>query len=80
MRNYITSNVCKNSPAIFAVNVKPEVYAIGYDRSGVLEIATLLGNPNKPTEAYPKYPSVLYKDGVIAAGNLFGSAAIMNVS
>jgi len=40
----------------------------------------LLRNPNKPAEAYPRYPSVLYKDGIIKGGNLFCSAAIVNVS
>lgn len=80
MRNYIISNVRKNAPAIFSLNVKPGVYAATYDRSTVPEIVALLGNPNKPTKAHPRYPSVLYKDGVIAGGNIFGSAVILNVS
>ena len=80
MRNYIISNVRKNVPEIFSLNMKPGVYAATYDQSTVPEIVALLGNPNKPTKAHPRYPSVLYKDGVIAGGNIFGSAVILNVS
>lgn len=79
-RNYIISNIRQHAPAIFALGIDPASYAADFDRSEIPEIVKLLRNPNKPTEAYPRYPSILYKDGVIAAGNLFGSTAIMNVS
>jgi len=80
MRIYIISNVRRNASVIFPVNVPPGVYAVGFNHSEVPDIVTLLGNPNKPTEAHPRHPSLLYKDGVIAGGNIFGGVAILNVS
>ena len=79
MRAYIISNVRKNASAIFPITVPAEVYFATFNRSQIPEITALLGNPNKPTDAHPRYASVLYKDGVIAGGNLFGSAAILKV-
>ena len=80
MRNYIISNVCGNTPAIFTLDVKADVYDTGFDQSQEPKIVALLSNPTRPTETNPRYPSVLYRDGIIAAGHLFGSAAIVNVS
>ena len=79
MRAYIISNVCKNASAIFPITIAAEVYSTTFNQSQIPEIATLLGNPNKPTDAHPRYASVLYKDGVIMGGNLLGSVAIMKV-
>jgi len=79
-RVYIISNVCKNAPVIFPITVTSEVYLATFNQSQIPEIATLLGNPNKPTEAHPRYAPVLYKDRVITEGNLFGSVAILKVS
>lgn len=80
MRSYIISNVCTNASAIFPLAAEPKVYSVGFDRSGVPEIAALLRNPSQPAETHPRYCSVLYKDGVIAGSNAFGSVAILNVS
>jgi len=79
-RSYIISNVRGNAPAIFDLDAKPGVYAPAYDRSRVPEMFALLHNPKKPTENYPRYCAALYKDGIVAGGNLFGSTIILNVS
>ena len=80
MRNYIISNVRQTAPAIFGLDVKAAVYSTHFDRSQIPEYVALLRNPNLPAEPYPKRVSVLYKDGIIAGPNLFGSTAIVNVS
>ena len=80
MRTYLISNVCKNAPAIFSINVDLTVYATSYNQSQVPQIVTLLQNPNKPFKTYPRYYPVLYKDGVIRESGLFGSATILDVS
>lgn len=80
MRSYIISNVRKNAVDVFPVVVDSKAYASNFDRSQVPAIANLLRNSKKPGEAYPRYPSVLYKDRVITGNNLFGSMAIFNVN
>ena len=79
MRSYVISNIRKNAEDIFPVNVKSRVYAKGFDCSKVQEIVNLLRSPKMPDEMYPRYASVLYKDGVTTGNNLFGSSAILNV-
>jgi hypothetical protein len=70
----------RNAPNIFALNVKSSaVYAKDYDRSQVPAIAAQLRNPKYPNEGYPRYCTVLYKDGVITGHGLFGGVAIRNV-
>ena len=80
MRTYLISNVRKAASAIFPISVESRVYATGYDQSKVPEIVALLCNRNKPSEVYPRYCSVLYKDGVIKGSGIFGGVAILNVS
>jgi len=80
MRTYVISNVRKAAPGIFPIDIKQQVYATRYNRSQVPAIVTLLHNPNKPSETYPRYCSVLYKDGVIRGSGIFGGVAILNVS
>lgn len=81
MRVYVISNVRKTASNIFPIAPQPTaVYATGYDRSKVPEIVALLRNPGLPAEDYPRYCSVLYKDGVIKGTGIFGSKAILNVS
>ena len=80
MRTYLISNVHKAAPGIFAIDVASSIYATGYDQLRVPEITTLLQNPNKPSETYPRYCTVLYKDGVIRGSGIFGGATILNVS
>lgn len=80
MRTYVISNIRKAASEIFPIDAKQEVYATRYNRSQVPAIVTLLRNPNKPSEAYPRYCSVLYKDGVIRGSGIFGGVAILNVS
>ena len=80
MRNYIISKVRQTVPAIFALNVDAGIYDTHVDRSQIPAIVTLLHNPNLPMEPYPRLASILYKDGVIAGGNIFGSTAIVNAS
>lgn len=79
MRVYIISNVRKAAPNIFPIPADAQVYATDYDRSQIPEIIALLCNPAKPAEAYPRYCSVLYKDGIIAGSGIFGGVAILNV-
>lgn len=76
MRTYLISNIRKAAPDIFTIDVASKVYATGYDRSQVLAITTLLRNPNKPSETYPRYCTVLYKDGLIRGSGIFGGVAI----
>lgn len=80
MRIYLISNVRKAAPNIFPIPADAQVYATDYDRSQIPEIVALLRNPAKPTEAYPRYCSVLYKDGIIAGSGIFGGVTILNVS
>ena len=79
MRSYIISNIRKNASVIFPVNATSEVYAVGFDRSAIQEIVVLLHNPNRPSETYPRYCSLLYKDGVIAGSKVFSGVAILKV-
>lgn len=80
MRTYIISNIRKHASKIFPINVQPEVYDKNYNRSEVPAIVALLGNPESPNEQYPRYCSVLYKDGVITGTGIFGGVAIIKVS
>ena len=80
MRAYIISNIRKNARDIFPVQVGPGVFGKGYKRTQDPAIMGLLQNPKKPNEDYPRYPPVLYKDGVITGKNAFRSSTIVNVS
>jgi hypothetical protein len=80
MRSYFISNIRKQARDIFLVTVGHGVFAKGRKRSDIPEIVVLLRNAKRPEDIYPRYPSVLYKDSVIAGKNLFGSSAIINVS
>ena len=80
MRSYIISNIRRSTTEIFPVVAESKVYAKNFNCSQIPEIMDLLRNPKKPGEAYPRYPSILYKDGVIMGNNLFRSSAIFNVS
>ena len=79
MRSYIISNIRSHASAIFPLGAEQKVYAVGFDRSGIPEIVTLLHNPNQPAETHPRYCSVLYKDGVIMGSKVFSGVAILNV-
>ena len=83
MRSYIISNICGSASSIFSITTatvyRGDIYSRGYERSTIPEIVTALKNPTKPNDPYPRYPSILYKDGVVNGNNLFGSEAIINV-
>ncbi|KAF9780023.1 hypothetical protein BJ322DRAFT_1112707 [Thelephora terrestris] len=79
MRSYFISNIRKNARDIFPVDVGRGAFAKSRKRSEIPEIMALLQNPNKPGETYPRYPSVIYRDGVIRGNNIFGSSTIVNI-
>ncbi|KAF9784398.1 hypothetical protein BJ322DRAFT_1109114 [Thelephora terrestris] len=79
MRSYFISNIRRHARDIFPVSVGPGVFAKGHKRSEVPAIMDLLRNPKKPGEHYPRYPSVLYKDGVIIGNNIFRSSTVVNI-
>ena len=80
MRAYIINNIRKNARDIFPVEVGSGVFAKSYNRTKIPAVMSLLRNPKKPGEDYPRYPSVLYRDGVITGSNVFRSSTIVNVS
>ena len=80
MRSYIISNVCKSAQDIFLIDVKKGTYAKGHKHSDVSEIVALLRDPKKPDDLYPRYPPLLYKDGIVKVTGLFCGSAIINVS
>ena len=80
MRSYITSNIRSNAESIFPIDARQGVYAVGFDRSGVPAIISLLRNPKIPAETHPTFCSVLYKDGIISGSKIFSGVSILNVS
>lgn len=83
MRSYIISNIRNCARDIFLISTAAEyrvdIYKRGFDRSGIPEIMEALKNPTKPNENYPRFASILYRDGIIKGSHLFGSEAIINV-
>lgn len=83
MRSYVISNIRKQARFIYPVDMsrhgQVDIYKAEYVRSGIPEIAALLKNRQLPNERYPRYPSILYKDGEIRGKNAFASSAIVKV-
>ena len=79
-RSYLISTVRTAAPNIFPVATTPGLFSRGNDRSTDPAIMSLLQNPGKPDDTYPRYPRVLYKDSVVSGRNVFGGSAIVNVS
>ena len=82
MRIYLIDTIRKHASTVFGLGpmVDSGWYSSGYDRATVPLFTDLLKSPKKPHEVYPAYPRVLFTDYEVVDRELFGSAAILNVS
>jgi len=82
MRVHLINTVRNSAADIFSISsvTSDKCYSKGYDRTTIPAITDLWKNPKEPNEMYAMYPAVLFTDYTVAAAELFGSTAILNVS